>query len=260
MNSLLARLGSKLARRLAQPRHLHGTSAAAPISRLAALLRPADILLVEGTSRVSSAIKFLTQSSWSHAALYVGDHMASGGGKPGHLFVEADMVEGVRGVGFEPFAGLQWRICRPVGLSARDARELTGYCISRIGQRYDLRNVIDLARYLIPTPPVPLRWRRRMISLGSGDPTRAICSTLIAKAFESIRYPILPMVERVSVDTIDCPGCVAELLHIRHHSLFTPRDFDMSPYFEVIKPTAVDFDHRVVRWAQPTGDLSGASA
>jgi hypothetical protein len=251
MNSLLGGLGSKLARRLAAPRHVHGAQAATPISRLAGLLRPADILLVEGTSRVSSAIKFLTQSSWSHVALFVGDHLGASGGNPEHSFVEADMVEGVRSVGFAPFAGLQWRICRPVGLSARDAREITAYCIARIGHRYDLRNVIDLARYLIPTPPVPLRWRRRMISLGSGDPTRAICSTMIAKAFESIRYPILPMVERVSVETIDCPGCVAELLHIRHHSLYTPRDFDMSPYFEVIKPTAVDFDYHAVRWAQP---------
>jgi hypothetical protein len=28
-----------------------------------------------------------------------------------------------------------------------------------------------------------------------------------------------------------------EVLHIRHHSLFTPRDFDVSPYFAIIKPT-----------------------
>ena len=30
------------------------------------------------------------------------------------------------------------------------------------------------------------------ITLGSGDPTRAICSTLIAEAFQSEAYPILP--------------------------------------------------------------------
>ena len=35
-------------------------------------LRPADIILVEGNSRVSSVIKYLTQSTWSHAAMYVG--------------------------------------------------------------------------------------------------------------------------------------------------------------------------------------------
>jgi hypothetical protein len=59
--------------------------------------------------------------------------------------------------------------------------------VDRIGLEYDMRNIIGLLRYLIPTPPVPTRWRRRMIALGSGEPTWAICSTLIAQAFQSIR-------------------------------------------------------------------------
>lgn len=37
--------------------------------------------------------------------------------------------------------------------------------------------------------------------------------------------------------------------HIRRHSLFTPRDFDVSPYFQIVKPTLEDgFDHRTIRW------------
>jgi hypothetical protein len=28
-----------------------------------------------------------------------------------------------------------------------------------------------------------------------------------------------------------------EIPYVRHHSLFVPRDFDVSPYFQVIKPT-----------------------
>jgi hypothetical protein len=36
-------------------------------------LRPADVLLVAGGNRLSTAIKYLTQSTWSHAALYVGN-------------------------------------------------------------------------------------------------------------------------------------------------------------------------------------------
>ena len=35
-------------------------------------MEPGDILLVEGNQRVSSAIKYLTQSTWSHAAFYLG--------------------------------------------------------------------------------------------------------------------------------------------------------------------------------------------
>src|SRR4029453_13573329 len=39
---------------------------------LTASLRPGDVLLVEGNNHVSGIIKYLTQSTWSHAALYVG--------------------------------------------------------------------------------------------------------------------------------------------------------------------------------------------
>ena len=75
-----------------------------------------------------------------------------------------------------------------------------------------------------------------MTKLGSGDPTRAICSTLIAQAFQSIQSPILPMVELRKADRADCPDCMDEIMQDRHHSLFTPRDFDVSPYFAVVKP------------------------
>src|SRR5579885_1193794 len=36
-------------------------------------IRKGDVILVEGNQRISECIKYLTQSSWSHAALYVGD-------------------------------------------------------------------------------------------------------------------------------------------------------------------------------------------
>ena len=103
-------------------------------------------------------------------------------------------------------------------------------------------------RYLMPTPPVPVRWRRRMLALGSGDPTRAICSTLIAQAFQSVQYPILPRVEKnLSGD----PTVAREILQIHHHSLFTPRDFDLSPYFKVVKPTLeTGFDYRGLTWSE----------
>lgn len=225
-------------------------------AKLHACLRPGDVLLVEGHTRVSTAIKYLTQSTWSHAALYVGQEALGMAGSPTHhCFVEADIVEGVRSVGPEEFNGLNTRICRPAELHPDDCRAVVDYVISRLGYRYDLRNVFDLARYLFPTPPVPERFRRRMLTLGSGDPTRAICSTLIAQAFQSVRYPILPEIERIDRDAPDCPRCVDEILHLRHHSLFVPRDFDLSPYFEVVKPELTpDFDYRRLRWADGNPD------
>lgn len=116
------------------------------------------------------------------------------------------------------------------------------------GHQYDLKNVLDLARYLLPTPPVPVGWRRRLLALGSGDPTRAICSTLIAQCFAEVRYPILPQVETLPVTRPDCPDCVQRVHHVRHHSLYVPRDFDVSPYFQIIKPTlTLGFDfHRLM--------------
>lgn len=260
VHTVLSGLGGRLARYLAREVHVHSAAPATRPERLLATLRPGDVLLVEGNSRVSNAIKYLTQSTWSHSALYVGNALAEAGMNPEHCFVEADTVEGVRSVGISAFAGLHSRICRPVGMTPEDCLKLTAFAIAHIGNQYDLRNVIDLARYLFPTPPVPLRFRRNMLALGSGDPTRAICSTLIAQAFQSIRYPILPITSVQNDDRPDCPACVSEILSVRHHSLFAPRDFDVSPYFEVVKPTIeAGFDFHMLKWGvqpMPISDLS----
>ncbi|MBI5136045.1 MAG: lipo-like protein [Nitrospirae bacterium] len=249
MNGILEQIGTRLARFLTRPVHTDGTGRPTPPELLLACLRPGDVLLVEGGTRLSAAISYLTQSTWTHAALFVGTHLAEAGGKPSCLFVEADPLDGVRAVGIAAFADRPTRICRPIGLTPAEVRRVTAFVIARIGDRYDLRNVVDLARYLFPTPPVPGRFRRRMLALGGGDPTRAICSTLIAQAFQSIRYPILPLVGRKDADRPGCRGCVEEVLRVRHHSLFTPRDFDVSPYFAVVKPTLEHgFDHHSLNW------------
>lgn len=250
MNGLRVALSRRLADYLMAPKRQGWHVAAATPEALAATLRPGDVLLIDGNTRISVAIKYLTQSNWSHAALYIGD--ALGHGQPGEaprLLIEADLRDGVRAVALDKYARMHTRICRPVGLSAAEVDRIIDYAARRIGYRYDMKNVLDLARYLIPTPPVPTRWKRRMIALGSGDPSRAICSTLIAEAFQSLRYPILPDVTLEQADPT-CQDCVREIMHVRHHSLYTPRDFDISPYFEVVKPTlAHGFDYRRLAWA-----------
>lgn len=253
MNGTLQALGSYMAGVLTRERHLHGTFTPTSVARLRETLQIGDVLLIEGSSRVSTAIKFLTQSTWSHAALYVGDtftHRLA----PDQCFVEVDMQQGVRSCGLETFAGAHTRICRPFGLNESERHQVAAYAVSRIGQQYDLRNIADLARYLLPTPPVPTRFRRRLLTLGSGDPTRAICSTLIAQAFQSIRYPILPIVQQNAADSPDCPGCIEEIFKLRHHSLFTPRDFDVSPYFQIVKPAQTSgFNFRDLKWEDVPG-------
>jgi hypothetical protein len=239
------RIGRWLAEYLTTARDISGVSPPTPREKLLAALRPGDVLLVEGNTRISAAIKYLTQSTWSHAALFVGSF---GGGAD--CFVEADLVAGVRRVGIAEFDGLHTRVCRPVGLDRAECAAVARYAVERIGDRYDLKNVIDLARYLLPAPPVPVRWRRRMLALGSGDPSRAICSTLIAQAFEAIHYPVLPDVKlRPAPTTGGGAACIEEILSIRHHSLFAPRDFDVSPYFQIVKPTIErGFDFRALKW------------
>ncbi|TIW95558.1 MAG: lipo-like protein, partial [Mesorhizobium sp.] len=52
-----------------------------------------------------------------------------------------------------------------------------------------------------------------------------------------------------------------EILHIRHHSLYTPRDFDLSPFFRIVKPTLeYGFDYRAVAWGDAITDAEAAEA
>lgn len=221
-------------------------------------IRVGDVLLVEGRARVSGAIKYLTQSTWSHAALCVADMSAEGACDVDCLLVEVTLMEGCHQAPLSKYARHNVRICRPAGLDRAGRQKVAAFMRVRIGLQYDLRNVFDLARYLLPIPPVPARFRRRMISLGSGDPTRAICSTLIAKAFQSVRYPILPQI-RLSRARGASRRARREVWHIRHHSLFAPRDFDISPYFDIVKPALKGgFDHRGINWAPASENVARA--
>ncbi len=166
------------------PEHLRG------------VIQAGDVLLVEGNNRISGIIKYLTQSTWSHAALYVGaiDGAIEPDGEP-HVLIEANIGEGVTSAPLSKYFPYHTRVCRPVGLSYEDRTTVCRYAINRIGFGYDTKNIVDLMRYLIPLP-VPQRWRRRIIAFGSGDPTKIICSALIAQAFDAVRYPILPKITR----------------------------------------------------------------
>jgi hypothetical protein len=206
-------------------------------------LRPGDVLLVEGKGRISASIKYLTQSTWSHSALYVGPIAgAATNGEP-HLLIEANIDDGVVSAPLSKYLHCQTRICRPVGLSGADCAKVCRYASERIGLGYDFKNVIDLMRYLFPWP-VTQRWSRRTIALGSGDASRIICSSLIAQAFDAVRYPILP-----TITSIVSQNARRELAEPRHSSLYVPRDFDISPYFMVVKPTlARGFNYKDMLW------------
>jgi hypothetical protein len=217
-------------------------------------LRPGDILLVEGNTRIAATIKYLTQSTWSHAALYVGERPGdmSPDGEP-NVLLEAEVDTGVATAPLSKYVHFHTRICRPVGVDDASMQKVLGYALKHVGMQYDKQRIVDLARYLFPYPPVPVWFRRRMLSLGCGDPTRAICSTLIAQSYATINYPILP--ERASINGKTygiAPFVQDEMDHIRTYGLYTPRDFDVSPFFAIVKPTiAAGFDYHTVQWGPP---------
>ncbi len=93
-------VGCWLAQYLSRPREggVH-VATSRPAALLASTLRKGDVLLVEGTSRFSVTIKYLTQSTWSHAAVFIGDAMGPPkAGEKARILVEADVYEGVVGI------------------------------------------------------------------------------------------------------------------------------------------------------------------
>jgi len=248
--NLRQKIGQKLAVYLARPRKNNIRTTTSKPELLESTLRKGDVLLVEGSSHFSTAIKYLTQSTWSHAALCIKDPISRDTGeKNDDILLEVDVSKGVQIINLSDYWNYHTRICRPVGLTNDEIDDVINFASKRNGSTYDLKNIFDLARYLIRTPPVPTSMRRKMLSLGSGDPTKAICSSLIAEAFQSIKYPILPEIYSNKKNIDDCDMCHKEYFHIRHHSLYVPRDYDISPYFSIIKPAVEQgFDYKKITW------------
>ncbi len=248
---LFHRIGLATARYLMQEVEISPLTPPTDFTQLAQTLLPGDVLLVETFTRVSGPIKYLTQSTWSHAALFVGplEGRCERDGEP-HVLIEAELITGVCSSPLSKYRKAHTRICRPLNLSTEDLSTLIEFAVRRIGYTYDLHNLFDLARYLLPMP-IPGRLRRRFITAGADAPTRAICSTLIAQAFQAVHYPILPIIEIVEGKQTHRSKVQAarEIMHIRDSSLYVPRDFDISPYFAVVKPTIVfGFDYHKLSW------------
>lgn len=209
------------------------------MDRLRAELRPGDVVLVEGKSRISRMIMTLTQSSWSHAGMYIGDALLRWGGshaeaalaqfgrEAAHLVLESDMAEGVRVRPVATYGDHNLRVCRPLGLPPEDLEQVVAEMLRHLGVRYDRRNIFDLGRYLTPFHLLPMRWRRRPLYLGSSSSREVICSALIAKAFYHVGFQVQPLVESAQGGR--------RTVIARHPSYIMPRDFDLSPHFQVLK-------------------------
>lgn len=263
-----------MTRLLTQPLHSYEQRIPNSVSCLKQSLRPGDVVLVEGDQRVSQVIRYLTQSSWSHSALYIGDELrrfdptlaealsAHHGDQSRHLLIEADVQSGVAYAPIGKYVAHNLRVCRPRGLRREDLDRMLQELTQQVGKSYNVRQVLELGRYFLPVSMIPRRFRRTALQLGGDTTTNVICTTMIARAFANVGFPIVP---HVSVEEItDVRRWYGRLLGRNGHSvralyrrerpeLITPRDFDLSPYFDIVKcnyPTVDRFDYKRIEWAR----------
>jgi hypothetical protein len=238
-------------------------------------IRKGDVVLVEGDQRISAIIKHLTHSSWSHAALYVGDELVRRGGalrklaleafgdEAEHLLVEA-LMEGVVVSPLVKYAEKNVRVCRPHRLRSQHLRSILDEAVSSIGWGYDMRNVLDLARHMVMAALMPQRYRHDVMQFGSGVATAVICTSLIGRLFHGVGFPVLPSVTPPAPsEEADGPqrsgwrlwrrsrASYSGVYRQRDPTLLTPRDFDLSPYFEIVKFNVIrqkGFDYERIEW------------
>lgn len=228
-------------------------------NRICQELQPVDILLIEGRSRASLIIKHVTQSPWSHAALYIGrvgditdpsyrrivEHHSKYPPDT-QLLIESEIGLGTIISSVDKYRFDHIRILRPHGLSRSAIPQIINYAISRIGRTYDVRHILDLLRFLFPWGLLPRRWRSTIFQHNALQPTKDICSTMIANAFHSVHFPILPVIRKNEAKEI-------ELIE-RNMNLFVPCDFDYSPFFDIIKypilPADAQGEYKNLNWRQ----------
>ena len=226
-----------------------GNVALCDFQRLSYEIRPCDVLLVEGRSRVSDVIKLITQSVWSHSALYIGrlhdiDDQKTREYLQSHYDIQPDaqlLIETLLGKGtvitpLKYYENEHLRICRPKGIQRDDAQHVVRFAVDSLGTEYDVRQLLDLARFMFPYSFLPRKWRSSLFEHNTGIPTHTVCSTMIASAFMAVNFPILPVVHK------DENGYTH--LYQRNPKRFTPRDFDYSPYFDIIKYPFITIDGR----------------
>ncbi|OUR65504.1 hypothetical protein A9Q79_00465 [Methylophaga sp. 42_25_T18] len=225
--------------------------------RLCDEIRPGDIILVEGRSRVSDIIKKITQSAWSHSVLYLGNYhqLDVAGIAPDeishyattphtHLIIETLLGQGTIVTPLSKYRQEHLRICRPRNLTMNDRNNVIKNTFGKLGYQYNFRQLFDLARFLLPYSLVPGRWRSTLFQYHAGESTKTICSSMLAEAFTTVRFPILPIVEQTEGGGLR--------FYKRNLKLFTPKDFDYSPYFDIIKYPIIGLDematYRFLPW------------
>jgi hypothetical protein len=224
-----------------ESKHTNNRSYLCDFDRVCHEIIPGDVLLIEGRNRISNVIKRITHSRWTHAALYIGrlhsiedpelrEHVRQyyHGSASNQLLVETIVGKGTLINATPHYKDYHIRICRPVGLSHSDAQKIIGFAIRHLGHTYDVRHFIDLGRFLLSSRWfIPRLWRSSLFNNIKNQTNKDVCSSMLAEAFTSVNFPVLPLIRSNKDKDM-------EMIH-RNPKLFTPSDFDYSPYFSIIK-------------------------
>ena len=203
-------------------------------------VKPCDVILVQGRSRVGSIIQSVTQSSWSHSLIYLGkineienDELrntirhVTDLSPTTPLIAETDLGLGTVIRPLSAYQDEHLRICRPRGLRAHDRDKIIQFISQQIGKEYSISHIAALLMFLLPYRLLPRKWMANWFYRLHHETVEVICSAMIAEAFNQVNFPILPHIEMVGIDKI--------ALIKRNPSLYTPKDFDFSPYFAIVK-------------------------
>ena len=209
---------------------------ASEFSRILREIRPGDVLLVEGQSFFSGLIQLFTRSRWTHCALYIGyspkvlkhPHSRICAKSDSHSkdawLVEANLGEGVVASPLEKYARHNVRICRPKELSTTARQKVIMNAIAYLDGKYDLLLILRLAAFLLARWVFPFNTDRHCHPVW-GTSTRVICTGLIWRAFDPVRF-VCPFWDRFTPDQHRLQ---------RGTTLLAPNIFLQSPNFQVVK-------------------------
>ncbi|MGC1510683.1 hypothetical protein FT643_00840 [Ketobacter sp. MCCC 1A13808] len=228
-------------------------------------IKPCDVLLIEGTSRSDRVIQKATQSSWSHAVLYIGrlldipdpdlktiiSHFFEGDADT-PLIIESRLGEGIVVKPLHYYEHEHVRICRPKSLNRKDTAQVIRFAINRLGAHRGGGYMLDLIRFYLPWSLLPLNWRTKVLGQWAGRHTKNVSAAFIAECFGFIQFPVYPLVK--------INGDQGIRLLRRHPKLCMPNEIDQSPNFEIIKYPFIDFkiyeNERLIPW-KGSGIYSG---
>lgn len=248
MNSITSFLRKFILERLEKQKRQYEQRAYNNLSKLYKVIQPGDVVLVEGRSEMSRLIKLFSSSHWSHVAMYVGNALAVSDNKKRapylkkygqdaeHMLVEAFSGKGVIATPLEKYTNYNIRLCRPHGILDSDLQKVLEQVTGSLGMHYDNQNITAIALMILQALWRPINKRTIRACLGNCNDFQAICSGMIAQAFQRVGYPIVPaLLPQSPKDAFNDNNPYGGGLIMRHYSQIMPKDFDLSPNFEVIK-------------------------